>query len=278
MAVKAMLAHGSHSCRILRYCATLVGNILDSDTHCDIPAYDIVIGDPDEETRRRALGVSREQAAENRRAIIAAATQLFRERGVDAVGLNELMKHAGFTQGGFYNHFESKSALVAEVLASAMAEGATEFAQAARAPVGESTTALQRYVDYYLSQAHRDNIDHGCPVAGFAGDAPRVSAEAQSYYAGGLDDQITILAGLIAEHGSAAETGERRTLRERAISLHCEMLGALVLSRSVAQAAPTFSNEILENVRRDITASLSLNLLSSRTSNKGKKKQGGHVQ
>jgi TetR/AcrR family transcriptional regulator, transcriptional repressor for nem operon len=224
------------------------------------------------------LGVSREQAAENRRAIIAAATQLFRERGVDAVGLNELMKHAGFTQGGFYNHFESKSALVAEVLASAMAEGATEFAQAARAPVGESTTALQRYVDYYLSQAHRDNIDHGCPVAGFAGDAPRVSAEAQAYYAGGLDDQITILAGLIAEHGSAAETGERRTLRERAISLHCEMLGALVLSRSVAQAAPTLANEILEHIRRDITASLSLNLLSSRTSNKGKKKQGGHVR
>jgi hypothetical protein len=53
------------------------------------------------------LGVSREQAAENRRAIVAAATRLFRERGVEAVGLSELMKHAGFTQGGFYNHFES---------------------------------------------------------------------------------------------------------------------------------------------------------------------------
>jgi TetR/AcrR family transcriptional regulator, transcriptional repressor for nem operon len=222
------------------------------------------------------LGVSREQAAENRRAIVAAATQLFRERGVDAVGLSELMKHAGFTQGGFYNHFESKSALVAEVLASAMAEGATEFAQAARAPVDESTTALRRHIEYYLSQAHRDNIDHGCPVAGFAGDSARVGAEAQSYFAGGLDDQITILAGLIAEHRSIAETGERRTLRERAISLHCEMVGALVLSRSVAQAAPALSNEILENVQRDVTASL--NLLSSRTSNKGKKKQGGLVR
>jgi|SRR5216683_7737773 len=94
--------------------------------------------------------------------------------------------------------------------------------------------------------------------------------------AGGLDDQITILAGLIAEHGSMAETDERRTLRERAISLHCEMVGALVLSRSVAQAAPTLSNEILENVQRDVTASL--NLPSGRTSNKGKKRQGGPVR
>ena len=82
----------------------------------------------------RALGVSREQAAENRRAIVAAATRLFRERGVEAVGLSELMKHAGFTQGGFYNHFESKADLVAEVFASAIAEGNAEFAKMARAP------------------------------------------------------------------------------------------------------------------------------------------------
>src|SRR5467141_3034131 len=204
----------------------------------------------------QALGVSRERAAENRRAIVAAATQLFRERGVEAVGLIELMKHAGFTQGGFYNHFESKAALVAEVLASAMAEGTAELATNARAPVDQSTTALRRYISHYLSQAHRDDIDHGCPVAGFAGDAPRLDAGAQSHYAGGLDDQITILAGLIAESGSLAAAGERRTLRERAISLHCEMLGALVLSRSVAQAAPALSNEILENVHRHVLASL----------------------
>jgi TetR/AcrR family transcriptional repressor of nem operon len=173
-----------------------------------------------------------------------------------AVGLIELMKHAGFTQGGFYNHFESKAALVAEVLASAMAEGTAELATNARAPVDESTTALRRYISHYLSQAHRDDIDHGCPVAGFAGDAPRLGAGAQSHYAGGLDDQITILAGLIAESGSLAVTGERRTLREQAISLHCEMVGALVLSRSVAKATPALSNEILESVQRHALASI----------------------
>ena len=202
------------------------------------------------------MGVSRERAAENRRAIVAAAAQLFRERGVDAVGLSELMKQAGFTQGGFYNHFESKAALVAEVLASAMADGAAGLAKNTRTPVDDSTSALLRYTSWYLSQAHRDDVDHGCPVAGFAGDAPRLGAVAQSHFAAGLDDQITILAGLIAESGPFATSGERRTLRERATSLHCEMVGALVLSRSVAQAAPALSNEILENVQRDILASL----------------------
>jgi TetR/AcrR family transcriptional repressor of nem operon len=204
----------------------------------------------------QALGVSREQAAENRRAIVAAATRLIRQRGVEAVGLSELMKHAGFTQGGFYNHFESKADLVAEVLASAIAKGIDDFAKLARAPVDQSTTALRRYINWYLSQAHRDNIDYGCPVTGFAGDAPRLGVGAQSHFAGGLDDLITILAGLIAESGALSGASERRTLRERAISLFCEMLGALVLSRSVAQAAPAFSNEILENVHGHVRASL----------------------
>ena len=199
------------------------------------------------------MGVSREQAAENRRAIVAAATHLFRERGVDAVGLNELMKHAGFTQGGFYNHFESKAALVAEVLASAVAEGGAKVAKIIRTPVDDTTTALRRYVDNYLSQEHRDNID-GCPVAGFAGDSPRLGAGAQSHFARGLDDQISILAGLLAEGGSSSVDGERRTLREQAISLDCELVGAVILSRSVAQIAPALATEILETVRRRILA------------------------
>src|SRR5260221_4610133 len=200
----------------------------------------------------QALGVSREQAAENRRAIVAAATRLFRERGVEAVGLSELMKHAGFTQGGFYNHFKSKADLVAEVLASAIAEGNAEFAKMARAPADESTTALRRYINWYLSQAHRDNIDHGCPVTGFAGAAPRLVPGPQSHFAGGLDDQITILAGLIAESGSPAAAGERRTVRERAVRLHFKILGALVLSPSVAQASPAPSNALLEQVKPDV--------------------------
>jgi TetR/AcrR family transcriptional repressor of nem operon len=34
------------------------------------------------------------------------------------------------------------------------------------------------------------------------------------------------------------------------------MVGALVLSRSVVQGAPALSNEILENVQRDVLASI----------------------
>src|SRR5882672_6837952 len=88
---------------------------------------------------------------------------------------------------------------------------------------------------------HSDGADGGMAPRSYH-DRRGVLHEAQSHFARCLDHQITILAGLIAEHASIAATGERRRLR--AISLLCEMVGALVLSRSIAQAAPAFSNEL----------------------------------
>lgn len=46
------------------------------------------------------MGISKQQAAQNREDIISAAEKLFRAKGVDAVGLNDLMDAAGFTQIG----------------------------------------------------------------------------------------------------------------------------------------------------------------------------------
>ena len=76
------------------------------------------------------MGVSREKAAKNHQAIVEAAEKLFRERGVDAVGLVELMAAAGMTRGGFYNHFASKAALVDEVMAKAMTRGGENLSAA----------------------------------------------------------------------------------------------------------------------------------------------------
>ena len=66
---------------------------------------------------------TKEQADANRRRIVAAAGNLFRSRGYDAVGIADVMKAAGMTQGGFYKHFASKEALAAE----AWSEGFVDF-------------------------------------------------------------------------------------------------------------------------------------------------------
>src|ERR1700758_133152 len=97
------------------------------------------------------MGVSKQQAAENRRAIIVAAETLFRERGVDGVGLAELMKAAGFTQGGFYNHFKSKDALVAAVMEKAMEEGGEAFASIIENARSADADPVKQHIRWYLS-------------------------------------------------------------------------------------------------------------------------------
>lgn len=47
------------------------------------------------------MKVSRERMAENRRTILEAAEQLFKERGFEAVTVADVMKAAGLTHGGF---------------------------------------------------------------------------------------------------------------------------------------------------------------------------------
>ncbi|EKS9794197.1 MULTISPECIES: TetR/AcrR family transcriptional regulator [Burkholderia] len=185
------------------------------------------------------MGVSRQQAAENRSAIVAAAERLFRARGVDAVGLTELMKEAGFTQGGFYNHFKSKDALVAEVMEKAMQDRADS----------PNAGSLDAQVALYLSAAHRDNVEAGCPLSGFAGDAPRLTDAARACYARGLATYLDRLERMVATEGATpAQT------RRDAVAVFSQMVGALVLSRAIAGTDPALADEILAAGRETLTA------------------------
>jgi TetR/AcrR family transcriptional repressor of nem operon len=51
-----------------------------------------------------------------RERILEAASRLFREHGIAAVGLAKIMAEADLTVGTFYTHFKSKEALVREAL------------------------------------------------------------------------------------------------------------------------------------------------------------------
>ncbi|MFF1834770.1 TetR/AcrR family transcriptional regulator [Streptomyces sp. NPDC058231] len=195
----------------------------------------------------KTVGVSKQKAAENREAIIAAAEGLFRERGVDAVGLVELMSAAGLTRGGFYNHFVSKDALVDAVVAKAMADGFGNLDEAITASQAHGSDPLTEQIDWYLSPEHRADIEHGCPNTGFAGDARRLDPASRARYAKGLAANLDRFTQIVQAVG--LDGGERRA---RAIALFSEMAGALLLSRAVADADPALSDEILRSARADL--------------------------
>ncbi|MFC9648487.1 MULTISPECIES: TetR/AcrR family transcriptional regulator [unclassified Streptomyces] len=193
------------------------------------------------------MGVSKQKAAENREAIIAAADGLFRERGVDAVGLVELMGAAGLTRGGFYNHFASKDALVDAVVAKAMADGFSDLDEAVTASEARGGDPLTERIDWYLSPEHRADIEHGCPNTGFVGDARRLDPASRARYAKGLAANLDRFTEIVHVPGHDEE--ERRA---RAIALFSEMAGALLLSRAVADADPALAEEILAGARTDL--------------------------
>jgi TetR/AcrR family transcriptional repressor of nem operon len=202
------------------------------------------------------MGVSKQQTLENRRAIVAASEKLFREHGIDGVGLSALMKAAGFTQGGFYNHFESKEALAAEVVATAMDKANGDLQEAIAAPLEPGANRLKRQVDFYLSGAHCGDIEQGCAIAGLTADVRRLGDEAQLHFASGLQTMIETLTRLVAEQ--RAETGDLDEARREAIAFYSEMVGALILSRAVAGANPELGEEILDASRQMLLRNFAL--------------------
>jgi len=194
------------------------------------------------------MRLTKEQAAENRREILEAAGRLFREHGFAGVAVADLMKAAGFTHGGFYNHFPSKQAIAAEACSTVIARSNAELAETlGQKTSGQKAKAWRQYLEGYLSIEHRDAPASGCAVAALATDAARQSKEVQTSFAEGIENGIEILAANLPK--AKPDEGPAAT-RARAVRLWSEMVGALVLSRAVADADPELSEEILAASRR----------------------------
>lgn len=157
-------------------------------------------------------------AATRERLVELAAAQLRRE-GVAAVGVQPLMRAAGMTHGGFYQHFASREALLAAAVERAFAEAG---AAARDGDVPDPHRALRRFVRGYLSDAHIGAPEAGCPLPTLAGEAGRLTGEAGKRYREGAARVEARVAALLA----AADI-----THVPPISLLAELVGAVVLAR-----------------------------------------------
>src|SRR5256885_11676693 len=121
--------------------------------------------------RCEAMRKSRIEAAKTRERIVTAAAAEFRQHGIAATGLADLMKAAGLTHGGFYRHFASKDQLVAEACSAAIATMNERVASSASRKRGRK--GLEAAVADYLSTEHRDNPRDGCPLAALGSEMAR---------------------------------------------------------------------------------------------------------
>jgi TetR/AcrR family transcriptional repressor of nem operon len=190
--------------------------------------------------RRLMVRITENQAEKNRQRVVAKASKLFRESGFDGISVSDLMKAAGFTHGGFYNHFESKDELAGEAL---------DYAFRQMDELREGMPTLDEFITSYLSEEARNAPGSTCPAAALAGEVARHSDDIKSVFAEGVERMIVSIADLLPKAPSS---------RDEAVDVVCRMLGALVLARAMP-ASSSLGRELLatatERCRKSVMTS-----------------------
>lgn len=176
--------------------------------------------------------------------IVSVAARAIRRSGYDGTGVSDIMKEAGLTHGAFYAHFASREAMLAEAADRAFSEAAAamEDVTAGVAP----DKALACLLAAYLSTAHQQQVDTGCPLAALGCETSRQTPEVRHVATGHVKkmiDQVTCL----------APGQEQAESRKRALVTVATMVGALLIARAVDD--PVLARELREAALEHLTSS-----------------------
>ena len=177
---------------------------------------------------------SQDHKAQTHQRIIKEASARFRRDGIDATGLQPLMKALNLTHGGFYAHFKSKGELVETALQAAAAD-----LDAHCDMLFSQERPLDAFIDSYLSEWHLTSPDQGCPL-------PTMSSEL------GLRGQPCATTDQVLDARlKQIETalGEGRC-DVKSLVMMSTLVGALVLARSVED--PKLARRIMDVVRESL--------------------------
>jgi AcrR family transcriptional regulator len=174
--------------------------------------------------------------------IVETAARAIRRAGFHGVGVADIMKEAGLTHGGFYAHFASRNALLAEALERAGRESTKRMATVCAQRQAKGASALRALVDGYLSEQHLASVESGCPVAALASEIPRQSAEVRAAAA-------QRIRGLMARVQAALPSD---AAPDSAAVIASQLVGALQLGRALGGEAE--GKALLAAARRNILA------------------------
>ncbi|SLN17867.1 HTH-type transcriptional regulator SrpR [Roseovarius litorisediminis] len=174
---------------------------------------------------------------QTRARILDAASQSFRSSGYAGTGVDGIAKAAGVTSGAFYAHFGSKDGAFEAALATGMDEVIESIPNFQR-DFGPDWVAA--FADYYLGEAHRNDLACGCAMTTLSPEVARADPEVHMAY----EAKMNKIVGLIAD-GLSGDSDEAR--RARAWAMLSALIGGLTLSRAVA--SPDIANGIAAAVR-----------------------------
>jgi TetR/AcrR family transcriptional repressor of nem operon len=170
--------------------------------------------------------------------LIDAARRLFKAGGYRGTGVDAIMAAEGLTAGGFYAHFASKEALLAETFGAAFEHTKEILLRPIESREGPEW--LSAAVRRYLSRAHRDEVAEGCPLPALGAEVARTGepprAQLQSYFEALTSEFERKLGGA---PGAA---------KDQVFAVLALCVGGLLLARAVND--PVLSDRILRACRR----------------------------
>lgn len=159
--------------------------------------------------------------------ILDTAARVLRDSGFQGVGVADIMKRAGLTHGGFYAHFPSRDALLAEALLRAGQDSRARLQRSIDAGEAKAGNRLRALVESYLSERHLRSPDSGCPVAALASEMPRQSDAVRAAAA-------TRVESLVEAVRATLPPGQPE---EAAGVIASQLVGALQLARTLGDNA-----------------------------------------
>jgi len=134
------------------------------------------------------------------------------------------MKDAGLTHGGFYAHFPTRDAMLAEAADRAGAETLAAMKRLEAEVPQEGL--LQALLEAYLSREHVEAIESGCGTAALCSEIVRQSPEVRRAATRRIKETIDLVARQLPDWGEDSA-------HERALVIVASTVGSLVLARAV---------------------------------------------
>ncbi|KWS04029.1 Transcriptional regulator, TetR family [Lysobacter capsici AZ78] len=159
--------------------------------------------------------------------IVDAAARAIRRSGYNGTGVADIMKAAGLTHGGFYAHFDSREAMLAEAADRAGRDAVVLMERVAASVPPQQ--ALQAMARAYLSETHVKSIETGCATAALGSEMPRQAPDVRRAATRRIKEMIDLVARHSPDWGQAGA-------HEHALVAVSTMVGALVLARAVDDA------------------------------------------
>ena len=167
--------------------------------------------------------------AEVKTKIVHSARRLFNRHGFDNVSINQIMRGADLTHGGFYSYFKSKSALYAEVLGCFFTDPNWKNCWKGVQVDLSSTDAGMQVVRAYLSRQHFENVENSCPMTALPSYVARSGKDVKRAFETVFKAMVSVL------ERSLAEKNPSRRATAQSIAALC--VGGMVVARSLVDPA-----------------------------------------